>query len=273
MGKNKLKKFSEIEQMDFVHQYPFGLLSREGFPHRGRWHELFGNDNPIVLELGCGKGEYTVGLARKNPDINYIGIDIKGARIWTGAKAAQMEKLGNVAFIRTNIELLEHFFAPGEVSGIWITFPDPQMKKQRKRLTSTRFLKLYRKICGAGADVKLKTDSPFLYAYTKEMARLNNLEIKAFSEDLHNDTATETLPESLMSIRTHYEQQWLDRGMSIKYLNFVLGEGALDSEPDDEEFDKDTYRSYSRGWIQMPELMNNSPYAWNIGHKIINRKS
>ena len=139
MGKNKLKKFREMETLECVFQYPFGVLREKGFPLRGRWHEdYFRNDGPIVLELGCGKGEYTVGLARRYPGKNFIGIDIKGARMWTGACQARDGQLTNVAFVRTNIELLSHFYAPGEVSEIWITFPDPQMKKVRKRLTSTR---------------------------------------------------------------------------------------------------------------------------------------
>lgn len=151
MGKNKLRKFAEMEQIDFVLQYPFAVVEKEGFPYKNSWHkEFFKNDNPIVLELGCGKGEYTVGLARRFPDKNFIGIDIKGARMWTGAKQAQKEGLTNVAFLRTNIELLSYFFAPSEVAEIWITFPDPQMKKVRKRLTSTRFLSLYRNILQPG---------------------------------------------------------------------------------------------------------------------------
>ncbi|MDE6756742.1 MAG: tRNA (guanosine(46)-N7)-methyltransferase TrmB, partial [Muribaculaceae bacterium] len=138
MGKNKLKKFRDMETIDFVFQYPFAVLNEKGFPLRGKWHkEFFGNDNPIVLELGCGKGEYTVGLARRYPDKNFIGVDIKGSRMWTGATQARSENLGNVAFLRTNIELIDRFFNEGEVSEIWITFPDPHMKKERKRLNST----------------------------------------------------------------------------------------------------------------------------------------
>ncbi len=151
--KNKLAKFSEMNTIDFVFQYPFAELERAGgFPLRGRWHsEFFGNSNPITLELGCGKGEYTVGLAERVPGRNYIGVDIKGARMWRGATQARDAAMSNVAFIRTDIELIDRFFAPGEVDEIWITFPDPQMKKTRKRLTSTRFLELYRKILRPGA--------------------------------------------------------------------------------------------------------------------------
>lgn len=248
MGKNKLKKFKEMESMDIVFQYPFSVLQRDGFPLKGKWRsDFFHNSNPIVLELGCGKGEYTVGLARRFADKNYIGVDIKGARMFTGASQAVGEQLHNVAFLRTNIELIDHFFAPGEVDEIWITFPDPQMKKTRKRLTSTRFLQLYRNILRDGGRVHLKTDSPFLYTYTREMARHNLIEPAIDTDDLYNE-ATTGIDTDILGIRTFYEQQWLSRGLTIKYLAFDLAaEGALD-EPDI-EIERDTYRSFSRGHI------------------------
>ena len=144
MGKNKLKKFDDMNGYHHVFQYPFAVLKEKGFELKGNWNkDFFKNDNPIVLELGCGKGEYAVGLARKYPNKNFIGIDIKGARMWSGAKASLEEGLNNVAFLRTNIELIPHFFGENEISEIWITFPDPQMKKTTKRLTSTRFMQLY----------------------------------------------------------------------------------------------------------------------------------
>jgi len=249
MGKNKLRKFAEMEEIDFVFQYPFAVLQSKSFPLRGHWHEHFGNDNPIVLELGCGKGEYTVGLARLNPDRNYIGIDIKGARMHTGATAAKREGLGNVAFIRTSIELLESFFAPGEVDEIWITFPDPQMKKVRKRLTGTRFLELYRHVLRDKGIIHLKTDSPFLYTYTTLMLRDSGIESQS-TPDLYSSPLAGEVPP----IRTHYEQQWLARGLNIKYVRFSLSSGATLVEPS-ENIPFDTYRSYSRGTIQsMPEL-------------------
>jgi tRNA (guanine-N7-)-methyltransferase len=259
MGKNKLKKFSELEGMEFVFQYPYSRLASEGFPLRGRWNEeFFHNSNPIVLELGCGKGEYTVGLARANADVNYIGIDIKGARMWTGARQARDEALPNVAFIRTNIELLSRFFAPGEVSAIWITFPDPQMKKVRKRLTSTTFMELYRSVITPGGIVNLKSDSPFLSAYTSMMAEHNCFEILGRTDDLHNDPAIPS-DHPLRTIRTHYEQQWLDRGLSIKYISFRLpADSSLEEPPGAEDLEHDTYRSYSRGYIQMPQLMDDT---------------
>lgn len=246
MGKNKLKKFGEMEQMECVFQYPYGVLSREGFPLKGRWNsDYFHNDGPIVLELGCGKGEYTVGLARRFPHKNFIGIDIKGARMWTGAKAAILEGLGNVAFVRTNIELLSHFFAPGEVSEIWITFPDPQMKKVRKRLTATTFLNLYRTVLADGGMVRLKTDSPFLYTYTRLLTELNGIVPEVNTDDLYHSG----LADDILQIRTYYEQQWLARGLTIKYLAFPLAHAGELQEPTD-EIPPDTYRSFSRGVLE-----------------------
>ena len=252
MGKNKLRKFADMKQIGFVYEYPFARLEAEGFPLRGKWgDEVFGNSNPITLELGCGKGEYTVGLARRFPERNFIGIDIKGARMWSGATQAQREGLANVAFLRTSIELLDSFFAPGEVSEIWSTFPDPQMKKVRKRLTSTRFMDLYRKVLRNGGKINLKTDSPFLYTYTREMVALNKLPLLSGSADLYSEVG---LQGPLTEIRTHYERQWLDRGLTIKYLSFVLpAEGSL-AEPEI-EIEHDTYRSYSRGYIECPQLL------------------
>lgn len=247
MGKNKLRKFAEMESNPLVLQYPFSRLRAEGFdsfPLRGRWHEFFKNDNPIVLELGCGKGEYSVGLAELFPQKNFVGIDIKGARMYAGATLAMRRGMTNVAFLRTQIELLDHFFAPGEVSEIWITFPDPQMKKATKRLTGTRFMELYRKVMTPGGIVRLKTDSPFLYAYTREMARLNGLPFEVDTDDLYHSG----LVDPILAIRTHYESQWLARGLTIKYLAFALPPEPPLIEPPD-EFERDTYRSYSRGTL------------------------
>ena len=147
MGKNKLKKFADMETFSCVFQFPFAKLQRESFPMKGKWNEMyFHNTNPIVLELGCGKGEYAVGLGKKFAGKNYIGVDIKGARMWTGARIVEREGINNVAFLRTSIEFIDQFFEPSEVTEIWITFPDPQMKKVNKRLTGTHFLDIYRKI-------------------------------------------------------------------------------------------------------------------------------
>ena len=255
MGKNKLKKFKDMESIPFVFQYPFGILKEQGFPLKGKWHTgFFKNNNPIVVELGCGKGEYTVGLAQRFPDKNFIGIDIKGARMWTGANQASVQGLANVAFIRTNIELITSFFFPGEVSEIWITFPDPQMKKTRKRLTSTRFLDLYREVMADGGYIHLKSDSPFLYTYTRLLASHNELPVEFDIPDLYSSEVV-NIPDSLRSIRTFYEQQWLDRGLSIKYLSFKLPHGKL-LEEIEEEIPLDTYRPFSRGNLQMPQLMH-----------------
>ena len=252
MGKNKLRKFAEMEQIPFVFQYPFGVLRESGgFPLRGHWHsEFFHNDRPIGLELGCGKGEYTVGLAKLFPDKNFIGIDIKGARMWTGARQAQVDGMTNVAFLRTSIELLSEFFAPGEVSEIWITFPDPQMKKTRKRLTAPNFLEMYRGVMSPGGLIHLKTDSPFLYTYTRRLTTDNGLTIHTDTADLYHSG----LADKILSIRTHYEQQWLDRGLTIKYLVFDPGTAPLHDVTED-DIDHDTYRSYSRGYIQCPQLL------------------
>lgn len=252
MGKNKLKKFADMETIDFVFQYPFARLQKETFPLKGRWGaDFFGNDKPIVLELGCGKGEYTVGLARRFHDKNFIGVDIKGARMWTGASEARDTGMKNVAFVRTSIELIDSFFAPGEVSEIWITFPDPQMKKATKRLTSTRFMNLYRRILVDNGLIHLKTDSPFLYTYTDLMVKLNSLPVVESTADLYASGSA----GDILDIKTHYERQWLARGLTIKYLQFRLpAEGDL-AEPTD-EVEPDTYRSYSRGYIQMPQLMD-----------------
>lgn len=250
MGKNKLKKFSEMETLPCVFQYPFAQLQAKGFPLKGRWNaDFFHNDNPIVLELGCGKGEYTVGLARRFPDKNYIGLDIKGARMWTGARQAHDSGMTNVAFLRTNIELLPHFFAPGEVSEIWITFPDPQMKKVRKRLTSTRFIGLYREVMNPGGVIRLKTDSPFLYHYTRDMLAANAITPLCDADDLYGGHALPDFPEGLLEIRTFYEQQWLSRGLTIKYIAFSMPPQAPQSEPETEP-EHDTYRSFSRGTLQ-----------------------
>jgi len=260
MGKNKLKKFAEMEQNPLVLQYPYGTLRRAGaFPLKGRWHsDFFHNGHPIVLELGCGKGEYTVGLARQFADKNFIGIDIKGARMHAGATEALRESMANVAFLRTDIELLESFFAPDEVSEIWITFPDPQMKKVRKRLTGTRMIGLYRSVMADGGMVRLKTDSPFLYTYTREMARLNGLTVGTDTADLY---ATIDPADPILNIRTHYERQWLARGLTIKYLTFALRRSGELREPED-NFERDTYRSYSRGTLEtgdFPHSTNPQP--------------
>ena len=246
MGKNKLRKFAEMEEFPRVLQVPYGKLRDEGFALRGRWHEeFFGNGNPIVLELGCGRGEYTVGLAREFPDRNFIGIDIKGARMWAGAKEAHLAGMENVGFLRTNIELLESFFAPGEVAEIWITFPDPQMKKTRKRLTAVNFLEMYRRVLGPEGIVNLKTDSPFLYEYTRRSVDRNALPVLTDTADLYADPQG---VDRILNIHTHYENQWLARGMKIKYLAFRLPADVTLAEPPADDIEPDSYRSYGRNY-------------------------
>ena len=246
--KNKLMKFDDMAGYANVFQYAFEQLETGGFPLRGRWGaDYFHNDRPIVIELGCGKGEYTVGLARRYPDRNFIGFDIKGARMCTGATEALEEGLTNVAFVRTRIELITRFFAPGEVSEIWITFPDPQMKKVNKRLTCTMFMQRYLQILAPGGTVHLKSDSNFLFTYTSEMARANNLPVLASTRDLYHDesfTTPETL-EALRGIQTAYERQWIARGIDIKYMALQPQPRETWTEPD-VEIELDSYRSYGR---------------------------
>jgi tRNA (guanine-N7-)-methyltransferase len=242
MGKGKLAKFADMEQNPLVVQCPYWQLRQEGFALRGHWHDqFFHNSNPIVLELGCGRGEYTVGLARRFPDVNFIGVDIKGSRMWHGAGEALADGLPNVGFLRTNIEFIHEYFAPGEVTEIWLTFSDPQMKKATKRLTSTYFMERYRRFLVDGGRIHLKTDSPFMATYTRLMVTHNQLPIEAAADDLyHSDSA---LPEWLTSIQTYYERMWLDRGLSIKYLCFRLPHEAQLSEPE-VDIPVDGYRSY-----------------------------
>ena len=253
MGKNKLKKFAEMETFHNVFQCGARECVEESpvVAMRGKWHtEYFKNDNPIVLELGCGRGEYTVGLAERNPNKNYIGIDIKGARMWAGAKQAELAGINNVAFLRTNIEMISHFFAPDEVAEIWITFPDPQMKKATKRLTSTYFMARYRQLLRPDGIIHLKTDSPFLYTYTQAMVKENQYPILVDTDDLYGDEAMRLLGEEASEARalqTHYEHQWLDRGLTIKYIAWQLPAEPQLIEPEI-EIEKDSYRSYGRNY-------------------------
>lgn len=243
MGKNKLKKFADMESFGCVLQYPRERLVAEGFPHRGAWNgAVFAAERPVVLELGCGKGEYTVGLARAHRDRNHVGVDIKGARMWSGAKAVEQEGLDNAAFLRAEIENIAHFFAPGEVDEIWITFPDPQMQKTRKRLTSTRFLELYRGFLAPGGVVHLKTDSPFLYEYTRRLVHLNGFEVLEETDDLYGSG----MADPVRSIKTYYECQWLSRGKTIKLLSFRLHDRVPYAEPDASDIERDDYRSMPR---------------------------
>ena len=196
MGKGKLAKFADMETYENVFQYPYSVVEHVPFEMQGHWHEqYFHNDNPIVLELGCGKGEYTVELAKLYPNRNLIGVDIKGARMWTGATQALREGLKNVAFLRTNIEIIERFFAEDEVQEIWLTFSDPQMKNPRKRLTSTYFMNRYRHFLIDGGIIHLKTDSNFLFTYTTYMVEHNALPVLFRTEDLYGDHQCSARPK------------------------------------------------------------------------------
>lgn len=225
-----------------VFEYTYSVADNVPFDMKGSWNRnFFRNDNPIVLELGCGKGEYTVGLARLFPNMNFIGVDIKGSRMWTGATESLKEGLKNVAFLRTNIEIIDRFFGKGEVSEIWLTFSDPQMKKVTKRLTSSYFMNRYRNFLIPEGIIHLKTDSNFMFTYTGYLVEKNNLPVLVKTDDLYHCG----LADDILSIHTYYEQQWLDRGLNIKYLKFrLLQEGEL-LEPE-VEIELDDYRSYGR---------------------------
>ena len=246
MGKGKLAKFADMASYENVFQYPYSVVEHVPFEMQGHWRDqYFHNQNPIVLELGCGKGEYTVGLAKLYPDINFIGVDIKGARMWTGATQALHEGLKNVAFLRTNIEIIERFFAEDEVQEIWLTFSDPQMKNPHKRLTSTWFLERYRKFLTDGGIIHLKTDSNFLFTYTTLLAEHNHLPIEERTEDLYHTSHLSPLTSHLLSIQTYYESMWIARGLNIKYMKWRLPRTGTLEEPD-VEIELDDYRSYHR---------------------------
>lgn len=247
MSKGKLAKFAEMAQNPLVVECPMAAVMQEEFPLKGRWREdFFHNENPIVLELGCGRGEYTVGLGRQKPEVNFIGVDIKGARMWTGAKEALQSGMKNVGFLRTNIEFIHRFFAPNEVSEIWLTFSDPQMKKVTKRLTSTYFLERYRRFLIDGGLIHLKTDSNFLFTYTEEMLRTNGIEVVFKTRNLYSPSSSrEEMGEEASSIQTYYESMWQARGIDIKYLCFRLQQVGALVEPN-VEIPLDEYRSYSR---------------------------
>jgi len=219
-SKNKLKRFQENETFKNVIQ-PTREEAVNNFSHKGKWHSFFGNNNPIIVELGCGKGEYTIALARKNPNKNYIGIDIKGARFWRGAKTAIEKKLENVAFVRTQIELVDFIFAQNEVSEIWITFPDPQIKYQRTkhRMTNASFLKKYHTVLKEDGIINLKTDSEFMHGYTLGLLQGAGHEILYANHNVYNN---EGAPKEVIETQTFYENQYLEIGKWITYIQFRL---------------------------------------------------
>ena len=264
MGHGKLKKFAENETFHCLLQPAADDVLVKGsrelvlkdHPIKGNWaREMFGNSNPIVLELGCGGGEYTIALAQRHPEINYIGVDIKGARLWKGAKFATLNNLPNVAFLRTRIEFITAFFGPGEVSEIWLTFSDPQLSgSQNSRLSSPMFLNRYRYFMVPGGIVHLKTDSRFLYEYTMSVVRANALGILAYSTDVYGsqcpsgplvchsglDPESLTANDEVTGVQTFYEKMFLDMGLPITYMAFVIDHSGDYVYP---EFDAEYWRS------------------------------
>ncbi len=218
--KNKLQKFAEIKTFNNFFEYSYQEILK-GFHLKGKWAEkFFKNNNPIVLELGCGKGEYTTGLAQRYPEKNFIGIDIKGARIWRGIKTTEEKNLNNVAFIRDRVNLVNHYFGKNEISEIWITFPDPYARdtKARKRLTSPEFIDLYTKFLRKDAIINLKTDNFIVFESTLDTIDEYNHEILYQTSDVYN----QGLDNELTQIQTFYEKKWLEHGTKIKYLKFSL---------------------------------------------------
>lgn len=228
VGQKKLKRFAELLTFPNVLQYPSGMA--------GKWAEFFHNDFPITLELACGKGEYSVGLAKLYADRNFIGIDMKGNRIWVGAKKAIEEKLVNVAFVRSHIDKLTDYFVAGEISEIWLPFPDPQLRgsKLKKRLTHPKYLRLYQSILKPGGSIHLKTDSPLLYNFTKQVIELHTLKILTDLDNIHDHELNEEL-----RIKTHYEGLDIAQSQQIFYLHFSL---PYDTLPDKDKELKEMFR-------------------------------
>lgn len=212
MAQKKLVRFAELDTFKNVLQFPQDM--------RGKWHQYFNNNHPIVLELACGKGEYALGLGRLHPHKNFIGVDIKGNRLWAGAKKATAEGLNNVAFLRVQIEQLHQYFAPGEVSEIWITFPDPQLRfsKAKKRLTHPRFLRIYNQVLQSDGTIHLKTDSPNLYRFTKEVAAMYDCPVVMATDNLYSEAQ---LTDEL-KIKTYYESLDIAESNRIHYISFKL---------------------------------------------------
>ena len=228
----KLEKFRQNSTFKCLLQPKMEEVFRKDWYLKGKWHEeVFCNSNPITLELGCGKGEYTVSLAKMYPDRNFIGIDIKGARLWKGAREAEETGLKNVRFIRTSIDFIEWMFAEGEIDEIWITFADPQLRSPRKRLTGTMFLERYSKLLKETGRINLKTDSRVLHEYTYALAQQNSLEILCRSTDIYGEE-NPAFPAELKTVQTFYEQHFLKMGLKITYLCFRLGDAESFREPE-----------------------------------------
>lgn len=225
MSKKKLIRFEDIKTMPFVVEPTMDMVKSDSFPLKGKWREeVFQNDHPIVLELGCGKGEYAVGLGKKYPGKNFIGVDIKGARIWYGANTVREESLKNIAFLRTRIDFITTFFAKNEVDEIWLTFSDPQPKRPNKRLSSRIFIEHYLKFLKPGGIIHVKTDSSLLFASTLEQIELNKYQLLEKTWDLYGEMIENLDADTRenLAIRTHYEQIFSDKGFDIKYLKFKI---------------------------------------------------
>ena len=221
MGKDKLRRFAAVKEFDNF----FEPILKEPFDLKGKWNkDHFKNDNPIVLELGCGKGEYSVGLGKHFPDKNFIGVDIKGARMFIGAEEALNDGMKNVAFLRTRIDFITDYFEEGEVDEIWLTFSDPQPKKPRKRLSSSLFIERYRKILKQGGIVHMKTDSDLLFEYTEEQIKEHNYDCLELTWDLYGELPENIDPvtREIFHIKTHYEDLFPRRGATIKYTKFKI---------------------------------------------------
>ena len=278
MGHDKLRKFAENETFRCLLQPSAAEALADGFFNlrdhaiKGHWNEkMFDAPRPIVLELGCGKGEYTIDLAERNPSCNYIGVDIKGARLWKGAKYATEHALGNVAFLRTRIEFITAYFAPGEVSEIWLTVSDPQFRSENSRLTSPLFLERYRSFLKPGGIVHLKTDSMFLHRYSRAVAECNGLRVLGCTEDLYG-TPREALAlpaetvDALYEVQTFYEKMFLEQGYKITYLSFLIDHEGAVLHPTD--FDEEYWRS-----VEGPRLLFGHDSAETRRRKLTARSS
>ena len=232
MPKRKRQRFEEMKTFPHVFQPDYSEIYQQDYPLKGKWSEnFFKNANPLILELGCGKGEYTVGMARSTPDKNYIGIDIKGARMWKGAKESYEQQLKNVAFVRTRVEFIDSLFAENEISEIWLTFPDPQINRMKKRLTSASFLNTYKYLLRQEGKIHLKTDSNLLFKFTKQIIQLNQLRLLHETNDLYASSEQNIIPD----IKTFYEMNYLDYGLKIKYLCFSPGKTGNIANPEEDK--------------------------------------